>query len=130
MAAGGVDGKSLGDLDRGLAKKLEFRCKGGKGTPPRGSSKDRRQGVLDESTPRYGWERSVAWHRETSRKRSPSRSCEDLGRRLEDSGRDRRWPIAGGCRSCGALGPHAFQACPAKDAVCRRHEGSLYDVLL
>ena len=29
MAAGGVDGKSLGDLDRGLAKKLEFRCKGG-----------------------------------------------------------------------------------------------------
>jgi hypothetical protein len=170
MAAGGVDEKSLGDLDRGLAKKLEFKCSipraklknlnigpatnnekasneqttwvtlasppvtwsmnsskpsnvavvtpinaeegpplgcrgdsdvrqpttGGKGTPQQGSSNDHRQGVLDESTPRYGRERSVAWHREASRKRSPSPSREDLRRRLKDPGRDRRWPIGGG----------------------------------
>ena len=40
----------------------------GKGTPSCGSSDDCRQGVLKKSMPRYGWERSAAWHREASRK--------------------------------------------------------------
>jgi hypothetical protein len=61
------------------------------------------QGALDESTPLHNRERSDTRRRETTGKRSPSRNREDLRRRLIDPGRDRSWPIMGGCWSCGAL---------------------------
>jgi hypothetical protein len=57
---------------------------------------------------------------ETTGKCSPSRNRQDPRQRLIDPGRDRRWPIMGGCWSCGALDTHAFQECVAKDVVCQR----------
>ena len=71
--------------------------------------------------------RSETRCRGTSRKGTSSRSHEDLRQILNTTRsragskcRDPWWPIAGGCRSCGAKDYHKFTECPAANVKCSR----------
>ena len=105
-------------------------------TPPgsRGSSVTRRPIATEVKSTSRNQGSFDTRHRSTTGGGTPSRSRRNSNNRCREQDafrdvfrsragsrpRDPRWPITGGCRSCGAGDYHPWRSCPAKDKKCHK----------
>jgi hypothetical protein len=105
-------------------------------TPPgnHGSSVTRRPIATEVRSTSRNQGSSDTRHRRTTGKGTPSQSRGNSNNRRREQDalrdafrsragsrpRDPRWPITGGCRSCGAGDYHPWRSCPAKDTMCHK----------
>ena len=84
-----------------------------------GSSDTRLDGAAGEGTPSQSRGRSND-HNRRDRRQEQDAFKDAFGSRAGSRPRDPRWPVTGGCRSCGAGNFYPWRCCPAKDKMCHK----------